>query len=222
MCREIPYILWSPYLHYRARKVSATGPWPKPDECHPLPQILLVYLRYINTILPTSFRSLKWPLSFKILYWSQICSFLSHLCHVSSSFISLSACYFLANSVLVNNGVHHFTRTVPSSLLLRLYSTVQIFSSSVYSPSPSPIFFLQCETQSFTPVQKLETKYVIQKPLFTAMCMFVSSWDFLWSTKCTVIISCSESLMKLFRWVRAFRRLAVYIDILRPSKSGWI
>lgn len=117
---------------------------------------------YINTILPTSFRSLRWPLSFKILHWPQIYSFLSHLCHVSSSIISLSACYCLASSIPVNHDAHY---TVIPSLRLRLYSSIQIFSSSVYSLSPPPIFFLQCETQSFTPVQKLETKYTIQKQL---------------------------------------------------------
>ena len=93
-----------------------------------------------------SFRSLRWPLSFKILRWSQIYSFLSYLYHVSSYFISLSDCYCLASGI-IHEAHHH---TVTSSLLLRSYSSVKIIPSSFYSLSPSPIFFLQCETQNFT------------------------------------------------------------------------
>lgn len=96
------------------------------------------------------------------------------MCHVLSSFTSLSACYCLASSILVNHDAHHYT--VPSSLLLRLYSSVQTFSSSVYSLSPPPIFF-QCVPQSFTPVQKLETKYAIQKTAGLLQYVYLSPVD---------------------------------------------
>lgn len=96
-----------PEFHYCARKAFATGPWPKPDECHPLPQILLIYLRYILILSYQLASGLSGGLFLsKYLIDPNIFSSIPSVPRlIPSSFISLSASYCLASSILVNHDV---------------------------------------------------------------------------------------------------------------------
>jgi hypothetical protein len=86
---EIPRILRSPKIHYRALQNPPPCPYPVPDRSSPRPPYC-VFKIHFNIILPSTPRSSTLPLSLRFPHQNRVCaSPLPHTCHMPAHLIVL-------------------------------------------------------------------------------------------------------------------------------------